>query len=171
MKIDIFSTTCFEYRTDSFGLYDDEEEGKQKNPAIIVPIEDERCIARVKNTSGREICFVPLDKNISYNKANGETASLCDVLLIVIRTERRYDFCLVELKNKQKDWITDGIEQLKSTIGILRYSYSVSSLSKRMAYLSNKKHPYFHHSHKDVMERFRKETGFRLNITAEITIK
>jgi hypothetical protein len=169
MGIDIFSTKRFECRNDNFGLYDDESE--QTKPAIVVPITDARCIARVRNEDERSIYFVPLDKNISASKTDGKKASLCDVLLIVIRPESKYDFYLVELKDKDRSWLDKGINQLKSTVLIMKNSYSLSGLSKKAAYLANKKHPQFHFSHKDEMERFRQETGFRLIIEAEVKIK
>ncbi|MDR0893434.1 MAG: hypothetical protein LBN24_12645 [Mediterranea sp.] len=95
MKIDIFSTTCFEHRKDSFGLYDEEEVGKKANPAVTVSIEDERRIASVRNESERDVYF----------------------------------------------------------------------------YLANRKHPHFPYNRKDEMEQFRRETGFRLIVSAEIRIK
>ncbi|MDR1003398.1 MAG: hypothetical protein LBL97_00095 [Prevotellaceae bacterium] len=171
MKLDIFSTTCFEHRKGSFGIYDEEEDGKEKNPAIIVPIEDERRIASVKNENRRDVFYVPLDKSISLWKDVRGKESLCDVLLIVIYPEQKYGFYLVELKDKGRSWLNSGIAQLSSTISIMERSYFLSCLIKKVAYLANKKHPKSNHSHMQKMEEFRRETGFRLIIGTEVKIE
>jgi hypothetical protein len=168
MKIDVFATTCFEYRNDSFYVYDDTEQ--EQEPARIVTSEEEYN-AYVKNEEGRDIYFVPLDKNIPCFREDGNMESLCDALLIACRPEETYDFYLVELKAVRNDWIPDGISQLKQSISKLKESYSLSSLTGKRAYLSNSKHPNFHYSHKEEMQRFRNETGFRLFIEATINIK
>jgi hypothetical protein len=167
MKIDLFSMTCFEQRTDSFGIYDDSV--RPTEPAKVVVIEDG--IAKVENTSKFWVFFIPLDKNIECLRDDGNQESLCDVLLICLRPESKYDFYFVELKEVRADWITDGTEQLKTTINTFKNSYNLSCLSKKMAFLTNRKHPYYHSTHKELMEKFRNETGFRLSICATIPVK
>ena len=164
MKIDLFSTTCFSRETDNFGI-DDVEIAK------VVPFDDG--IAKVQNLQKCSIFFIPLDKNIECLRPDGSMESQCDALLIYSRSENKYDFYFVELKeaNKTKSWITDGSEQLKTTINTFKSSYNLSCLLKRMAFLANKSHPNYHYKHTALMEEFKNLTGFRLNICATIRIK
>ncbi|MDR0613269.1 MAG: hypothetical protein LBG45_07315 [Dysgonamonadaceae bacterium] len=166
MKIDLFSTTCFEHRTDSFGIYDD-----SSLPAKVIPIDNGT--AKVENVDGFSIYFVPLDKNIKCLRPDGTQESQCDALLICLRPQNKYDFYFLELKeaNKTSGWIPDGTKQLKTTILNFQDNYSLLCISRKLAFLANKSHPYYHSSHKELMEKFRNETGFRLSICATISIK
>lgn len=165
MKIDLFSTTCFEHKTNSFGIEDNQ-------PAVAVEFEEGT--AKVDNADRLSIYFVPIDKNFFCYKANGkDEESLCDALLICVRPPGKYDFYFVELKSIQKSNASKGLEQLKSTIGIFKTDYPalLSCISKKTAFYSNKKQPSFQYSHSEECERFRHETGFRLVYCATIPIK
>jgi hypothetical protein len=165
MKIDLFATTCFSHETDDFSIDD-------KQPAIIVPFK--KGIADVENPNNRSIYFIPLDKNIECLRSDGNMESQCDALLICLRPQDKVDFYFVELKDIRTPgthWISSGSEQLKTTINTFERTYDLSCLAKRMAFLANKKHPAYHFSHIELMEKFRSETGFRLNICAIIPIK
>jgi hypothetical protein len=167
MKIDLFATTRFEQKTDSFGIYDDP--ACPTEPAKVVSFDSGT--AQVSNAGNFSIYFVPLDKNITCLRDDGNQESQCDALLICIRSEAKYDFYFVELKNTPKDWILDGTKQLKVTILNFRKSYNLSSLAKKAAFLANKSHPKYHYNHQELMEQFRAETGFRLNICSAIPVK
>jgi hypothetical protein len=69
------------------------------------------------------------------------------------------------------NWITDGTEQLKIAINTFKNNYDLSCLSKKMAFLANRKHPDYHYKHTALMEEFKNTTGFRLNICAIVPIK
>ena len=165
MKIDLFSTTCFEHKTDSFGIEDNQ-------PAVVTSFNTG--IAKVENTDMLSVFFVPIDKNFICYKLNGmDEESLCDVLLICIRPSKKYDFYFVELKSKQKSRAKKGIEQLKTTIDLFKTDYPalLSCISKRRAFFANQKHPFFQYNQSEECMKFRKETGFMLVYCATITIK
>ena len=168
MKIDLFSTTIFDYLKCDFGIHD--ENKLPTEPAKIVHYNDG--IAKVINRDKYSIYFIPLDKNIECLRADGNIESQCDALLICLRPQNKYDFYFVELKDSRTgDWIQGGIEQLKATIETFRSNYNLSYLSKKMSFLANKKKPHYPYSHIEFMERFRNETGFRLSICATIAVK
>ncbi len=162
VKIDLFSTVVFEHLKDDFGIHDDDI-------ANVVPFDDG--IAKVQNPNKYSVFFIPLDKNIECLRADGNMESQCDALLICLRPLNRYDFYFVELKDMRANWISDGTNQLTTTINTLKSNYDFSCLSRKMAFLANKKHPFYHSSHKELMEKFRNETGFRLSICATIPVK
>jgi hypothetical protein len=169
MKIDLFSTTIFEHLIDNFGIYDDAE--LPTEPAKVVSFDDG--IAKVQNPHKCSIFFIPLDKNIECLRPDGSMESQCDALLICSRPESKYDFYLVELKKVRVNWITDGTEQLKTTINTFTNNYDLSCLSKKSAFLANKKKSFYHFqsAYKELMETFRNDTGFRLIICATVPIK
>jgi hypothetical protein len=167
MKIDLFGTTLFDHRNDDFGIYDDA--AMSEEPSEIVAFD--AGIAKVENHSKWNIYFVPIDKNIDCLKPDESQDSRCDALLIVIRPQSKYDFYFVELKEVNKDWISDGTKQLETTILNFKENYNMSCLSKKMAFLANKSHPHYHFSHNELNEKFRNETGFRLSICATIPVK
>lgn len=170
MKIDLFSTTTYSHLKDSFGIFDDDL--LPTAPAEVVLFEDG--IAKVENPNKNSVYFIPLDKNIECIRDDGTQESQCDALLICLRPQNRYDFYFVELKNiRTGGWVSDGVEQLKVTINTFRSSYNLSCLSIKMAFLANKKFAFYHSntSHRELMEKFRYETGFRLSICAAISIK
>jgi hypothetical protein len=170
MKIDLFATTRFDCVTESFGIYDDS--GLPEEPSKIVPFEDKIAIAKIENNNNWNIYFVPIDKNIICYKPNSkDKESQCDALLICVREQKMYDFYFVELKEKEKSRNKEGVEQLKITILNFRNSYSISCISKKRAFLANKKHPYFNSGFNEEKEKFRNETGFMLIICADIPIK
>jgi hypothetical protein len=131
MNIDLFSTTCYEHRTDSFGIYDDQS--LPSEPAKVVSFDDG--IAKVENESNFSVYFIPLDNNIKCLRPDGNKESQCDVLLICLRPENMYDFYFVELKEARVGWIPNGTGQLKTTILNFKDSYNLSYLSKKAAYL------------------------------------
>ncbi|MDR0412921.1 MAG: hypothetical protein LBH61_03860 [Dysgonamonadaceae bacterium] len=167
MKIDLFSTTCFERKTDRFGIFDDTNQPTK--PVKIVAFDDG--IAKIENASSLSVYFVPLDNNIKCLRPDGNAESQCDALLICLRPGNKYDFYFVELKEVRADWITGGINQLKTTILRFQDRYNLSCLSKKAAYLANRKHPDYHFGHKEQMEKFKSETGFRLSICATVPVK
>lgn len=171
MKIDLFTTTRFDLVTDNFGIYDPI---LPLEPAKIVPFNDG--VAKVKNDNNWNIYFVPMDKNfVCYKPNSKDQESLCDALLICVRPfdEKKYDLYFVELKDKDKKAIKEGIDQLKNTVSIIMKSYNtLSCISKKRAFLANKRHPYFNIGQSKEKEKFRDETGgFHLIICADIPIK
>jgi hypothetical protein len=170
MKIDLFSTTLYDLLKENFGIYDDDQ--LPTEPAKVVLIENGT--AKVQNPNKNSVFFIPLDKNIECLRDDGTLESQCDALLISLRSQNKYGFYFVELKEvRTAGWIPDGVEQLKTTVNTFRSNYNLSCLSIKMAFLANKKFTFYHSntSHKELMERFRNETGFRLSICAAISIK
>jgi hypothetical protein len=168
MKFNLFATNCFDRLTTNFGIYDDPNFPEEP----VKTVSYDKGIAKIENQNNWSIYFVPVDKNIICYKPNSkDIESQCDALLICFRAKKMYDLYFVELKNLNKDWLPEGIKQLKTTILNFTSVYSIACISKKMAFLANKKHPHYHFSVKEKMEKFRNETGFRLNVCTDITIK
>lgn len=167
MSINFFVNNCKEpIRTDKlFGLCDDQNQKKAfsnvENP--------EKWIATVKNNSPKEVVFTPLDKCFQIFKPDtNDEESLCDGMLTF-----KNSLYLVELKDKEKRWKEEAIEQLKNTIRLLyEHHPNFKSIYKfRKAYPCNRKHPRFAVIENAEQKEFMKLTGgFRLDVHAEIVI-
>lgn len=170
--VDFFSECLFSEpaRTDSlFGINDGVQEGQGNEMAYTTTEGNkEDWNALVENTRKVEVVFTPLDHNIVLHPQKGTTYSLCDGML------HSSDGCsfviFVELKVKGSSWIEECISQLKSTLSLFFQTKNIDEIKKCQAYAVNKKHPSFHYSHKEVMQRFRNETKVRLKIQREIII-
>lgn len=160
--INFFDERCQQITTEKhFGLIDSEE----KTPAEISAVNPENWIAIISNEEQKEVTFTAIDNCIEILRADGNTESRCDCLL---QCNDNLDF--IELKEVSKNWITSGIKQLQKTITIFSENYELTVFKRKRAFLANRKHPNFQYSHKEVMQKFKNETKFRLIICNEIKI-
>lgn len=150
-----------ESRADAiFGIYDD------GNLAFTTSIENP-IIIEVTNKNCHNIQFTPIDHNIIVIE-NGNEQSQCDGMLHIALTK---ELIFVEMKDCDKNWISEAVSQLESTINHFSINHVISDFKKRSAYAGNKQHPFFQYSKKELAETFRNQTKFRLNITNKIVIK
>ena len=124
----------------------------------------------VNNPAEITLQFVPVDHNIPIRNERGEDVSLCDAMIYTLLPMGQRDIYFVELKDRSKNWISEAVEQLKSTIKYFSHQYPNDLFRFRVATASNKKKPFFDYSHKDMCVEFRNETGYRLNINSIIDI-
>jgi hypothetical protein len=74
----------------------------------------------------------------------------------------------VELKDQRKDWISDSITQLESTIQFFIENHDATIYKHKKAFACNKKHPQFQKIDNELNLRFFRTYGFRLGIQADI---
>ena len=146
-----------------FGLRDD----GNTLPAYIDSGDKKKWIATVINEHAKAITVTAIDNCIKVYRKNGELESTCDIMMNT--GEGLY---LVELKSKVSDWQSGGVEQLESTIILLKAHANefYSSFKRRKAYVANRRHPRFHHAEIEDMERFRDVHKIRLYLEATIPI-
>jgi hypothetical protein len=149
-----------------FGLCD--ESSPSNAPAYIdidVSNEETKWIAIVENANKIEVIFTAIDNCIEIKESEGKR---CDGMFT-------YEDCIIfvelkERKGKTRNWVKNGDEQLRNTISIFSNNHSMSSYRNKKAYIANNKRPNFQESQMVRMERFRDETGFRLEIQNTIII-
>lgn len=146
---------------DSFGICDN---GTLAYTQVHSPGE---WIAVVSNRMKKLIQFTPVDHNIIARRADDSEISQCDGMLTVNKND---NLIFVELKTGRKNWITEAVDQLRSTISLFNDNHDSQLFNDRRAYAVNKRHPHFHSSHKEVMQRFRNQTGYRLLIQSNIDL-
>ena len=153
------------FRTNSiFGLCDNEDE----NPAYSDTDDSKNWQATVENSDNLEVQFQSIDKRIVIKDYEGNQESNCDGMLLF--SDRLY---LVELKVQRRDWRQKAIGQLKNTIHQMKQynSADLGEFKKKKAFACNKKHPNFSTLEASEKNSFYNETGFRLDVQANIKLK
>lgn len=165
MPVDFFPDKCITKLNDPlFGLCD-----IPPRKAFVNKVDDGSWIATVLNESMHEVTFVAVDVCLELKKENGELDSSCDCLMTynsnIIFAE------LKEISSTSLKWIRKADAQLRNTIKRFEESYTLSSYSKKEAYISNSQQPQFKSSQKERMQKFKDEIGVRLKIVATIELK
>lgn len=162
MSLNFLNNTCKEQeRFDlTFGICDSQDGTKAysdaKNP--------ETWIASVKNDSAIGLTFTPVDKClIKDNEYPGR--GRCDGILT---SEQHLYF--VELKNQAKDWISDAIVQLGSTIEFFKAAHDIDQFKHKKAFACNKKRRQFHEVDNELNLSFFRKHKVRIDVQAEIII-
>jgi hypothetical protein len=167
MSINFFEADCRTVtNAQRFGICDDEDINV-KTPAYINTDNESKWIAVVLNNTSQEILFTAIDNCIDIFRENGEMESRCDVMLTCSDS-----LILVELKNKNADWLSSGIDQIEATLIRLIENHEAFyySFKKRKAYVANKRHPNFHVVENATMRRFSTEYKIWLDIQGTIKL-
>ena len=109
------------------------------------------------------------DHCIELRKADGKMDNRCDGCLFYEDT-----IIFVELKqrkSKGSQWIKDGEQQLRSTIGYFEQQEEARNFPIKKAYIANSERPLFRTGQAVRMERFFLETNYILRIENRINIE
>lgn len=150
-----------------FGICDRQAPATEK--AYIAEKQGEDWIAAVDNYYRIMVNFVPVDHCIELRRDNGEMDNRCDGCLFYEDT-----IIFVELKQRKgkgSQWIKDGEQQLRSTIGYFERQEKAKDFSVKKAYIANSERPLFRTSQAVRMERFQEETHYILRIENRINIE
>lgn len=155
-----FNTGCSEAppRSDAeFGICDRED----GTPAYTVLVHEPAWVATVLNPDTKDVTFTAIDNCIDLPKDRRR----CDGMLTTVDT-----LYLVELKNKLADWIPDALEQLESTMELLREQEDLTAFRFRKAFACNRRHRRFQEVGQERNLKCFREHGFRFDIHATITM-
>lgn len=162
MSVNFFVAACQEppLSNSLFGLCDD----KNGQKAYTNTTDSTKWIGTVKNDNQKQLTFTAIDKCIiKDNELKGK--GRCDGML----TSNEQIF-FIELKDQQKDWITDSIEQLESTIQLFIESHDISNFKHKKAFACNKKHRHFQETNNELNILFFQKYKVRIDIQAEIIV-
>jgi hypothetical protein len=162
MSLDFFNISC-QYPTineTTFGLCDNED-GTKAYPDFSHP---ETWISQVKNDTKLDIVFTAIDKCVIHDNQYPNRGR-CDVML----TTNKHLY-LVELKNQKPPWQSHAIGQLKSTIKFLLDNHDISKYKKKKVFACNKKKEKFVSFDNEENLKLFRETGFRIDIQANVLI-
>jgi hypothetical protein len=94
--------------------------------------------------------------------------SRCDGMIIY-----QNHIIFVELKERSyrnSVWIEEAEQQLKNIIYLFLENNNITNYQSKKAYIANRKKPDYQFSRKEIMQKFRNETGFILLIQNIIKI-
>lgn len=161
----LFSGQCAEPpRTDAeFGICDPQDGSK----AYTDVVDNNGWDATVINADQQEVTFTAIDNCMVFlREGSKDQHRSCDGMLTT--SEKLY---LVELKNKGSSWISDGIEQLESTMNLIIASgEDLSRYRYKKAFVCNRKHRHFEELGNERNLRIFRTYGFRLDVHATVKI-
>lgn len=135
-----------------FGLIDE-------TPAKVVYDNKDEWNAVVKSNNRNDYVFAPLDKKLRVPKEHGGEESLCECLL---RTEKTIAF--IEFKARKTQHTQKAILQLENTIRIYKQNHNIDAFDFKLAFICNKKRPYYNESKNSVCSDFTKRNNVALHI-------
>lgn len=162
--MDFFKEECSTegINVDFFGLCDKED----GSPAFVNFDNPNIWIAKVDNSrKNKNIQFVAIDKCIIKDNEH-EGRGRCDCMLV---TENKEHLFFVELKDRDKKWITGAIEQLESTISFFSLNYNIDEYRHKKVFASNKGKK-FQEVDNELNLSFYRRYKFRIDIQSEIII-
>ena len=122
-----------------FGICDRPAPAAEK--AYIAEKQGQDWIAAVDNYPQVKVNFVPVDHCIELRRADGSMDNRCDGCLFY-----RDTIIFVELKQRKgkgNQWIKDGEQQLRSTIGYFEQQEEARNFPIKKAYIANSEKPLF----------------------------
>lgn len=162
MAIDFFQLQCQSNTTATlFGICDNQD----GSPAFIDIANQNIWIAKVINDPAIDVILIAVDNCIPILRVDGSMDRRCDAILIYPD-----NIIFLELKDQEKNWITDAVEQIETTIINFMNNHNIAVFRRKRAFAANKNHPNFRFSYLERYQKFYKEYGVRLNIEATIKI-
>jgi len=126
----------------------------------------------IVNEQSKKLQFVPVDKNIPLVNENSELLKSCDGMLY--NAANRYECIIfIELKSGAniRNWRSDAISQLLSTVAIFIDNHDASRYNKKLCYASNAAHHIIRTICQNELEDFAKNTnGFMLKIHYKVEV-
>ena len=160
--MDFFNPACQSGPFDQpqFGLCDDQNATR----AYVDTANRERWVATVENPSKRAVTFTAIDKCVIQD-GDEPGRGRCDAMLTT--DDLLY---LVELKEQEPPWQQHAIDQLESSIRFLLAHHDVSRFRHKKAFACNRRRPAFVTIEHNLMLRFRREYGFRIDVQATVLV-
>lgn len=160
--MDFFKSECQSgpFNQVKFGLCDDESTTR----AYVDTTTPSKWVATVENPSRRDVTFTAIDKCVILD-GDAPGQGRCDAMLTT--DDLLY---LIELKDQNSKWQPHAIEQLESTILFLHAHHDLTQFRTKKAFACNKRHKPFATVDNELMLRFRRNYGFRIDVQATVLI-
>ncbi len=163
MSINFFEAKCQESPISAirFGLCDDQNGQK----AYTDTNNPNNWIAVLENAHKQPVTFTAIDNCIEILRGDNNAEKRCDGMLTYTD-----NIVFVELKEVEKAWILDAVEQLETTIRYFMENHDINLFRHKRAFACNKKHPRFKVIEPETKKRFFDTYRVRLNIQATIKL-
>ncbi len=162
MTLNFFDVACQESPLENilFGICD----GQKGVKAYTDVNNSSAWIATVKNEARIKLTFTAIDKCvIKDHELRGK--GRCDGMLY--SNEHLY---FIELKDQSKNWISEAIEQLESTIQFFIAHHDIKKYKHKKAFVCNKRRRHFQEIDNELNLRFFRAYGVRIDVQAEIIV-
>ena len=124
--------------------------------------------ATIKNCHHKKFLFIAIDKNIIILRADGNKESTCDGMVYIPQTR---ELSFVELKAYHNGkYISSAEDQLFSTLKYFLANHNYKDFYNRRAFACNPHRPAFAVSARERINKFYKQTHFRLMPQATIEL-
>lgn len=162
MSLNFYEVSCQEpSRSEQlFGICD----GASGAKAYTDTSDLEKWVATVKNDRNKVLVFTAVDKCVikdSEHKGRGR----CDGLLT--SDEHIY---FIELKDQDKGWASDAIDQLESTIQFFIDNHDIDIYRHKKAFACNKRRKHFQEIDNEFNLKFFRKYKVRIDVQAEIIV-
>ena len=160
--MDFFKPECQSgpFNQAQFGLCDNQNTTR----AYVDTASPTKWVATVENPSQKAVTFTAIDKCVIQD-CDAPGRGRCDGMLTT--EDLLY---LVELKEQEPPWRQHAIDQLESSIKFLLTHHDISRFRHKKAFACNKRRPAFVPIESDLMLRFRRDYGFRIDIQATVLV-
>lgn len=164
MPIDYFSNCKTTSSKQNFGICDDQPPAS--NPAYIDEIDKSKWIAKVKNKGNKKVNFNAIDNCIDIRRDDSTMDSRCDGLLSF-----ENNLIFIELKEREGgQWFKKGREQITATISRFKQEHDITKFSSVKGFVSNSLRPLAHSGQFTNIQKFKDDTGFKLEGKTDIEI-
>lgn len=160
--MDFFKPECQSgpFSQTEFGLCDDQNMTR----AYVDTANRAKWVATVSNSSEKAVTFTAIDKCVIQD-SDAPGRGRCDGMLTT--EDLLY---LVELKDQKTNWMPHAIEQLESTIQLLRAHHDLTRFRHKKAFACNKRHRAFAIVDHELKRRFFQDYGFRVDVQATVLV-
>jgi len=163
MSLNFYDEQCRTVTNEvKFGICDGENDQK----AFVVLDNQAEWICTVVNNRAAEVAFSAIDYCVVILREDGNQERSCDAMLTY-----EDNIVFIELKEKGKSWMADGIKQIQKTLPYFTANHDLSVYRHKRAFVTNRRHPDFHVLDTETKRWFWDKYRIRINAQAEIVIK
>lgn len=163
MSLNFYDDKCKTITNEiKFGICD----GKNDQNAFLAFGEQPDWICTVINNSQVSVEFRAIDHCVIILRNDGNQERSCDAMLTY-----EDNIVFIELKDKAKNWMEDGIKQIRETLLFFTANHDLSIYRHKRAFVANRKHPHFHFLDAEKKRWFWDNYKIRMDVQAKIIIK
>lgn len=162
MRLNFFDALCQEppLSDENFGLCDDQD-GKK---AYINKDDKSKWIAEVKNEHNINLVFSAIDKCVLQDN-RFKNYGRCDAM--IFSNDHLY---FIELKNENKKWIKNALDQLEGTIKLFLQNHDINNYRHKKAFACNRQRRPFQVIDQETKIKFFRKYRFRLDIQSNVVV-
>lgn len=158
-----------------FGIVDPAQNSTSSNKTAYVDYTNPSSWnTKIISNNRTDIMFNAIDGNVDFYRSWKNVLELqrrCDAMIYTSDAIIFLEIKDWNVDHNRKTFTESAIEQLENTIVHFCTAHPNFTISKKYAYVSNKKQPMFHYSAMNSIQKFKENTnGYILKVGSEITL-